>query len=67
MKIFDIITPRRMTWVTLAAAIAYAIVAFAVDGEAMWLLLAVPSLLLLSGMLWLRWLPAAWAVAYSPW
>ena len=63
MKIFDIITPRRMTWVALAAAIAYAIVAFAVGGEAMWLLLAVPPLLLLSSMLWLRWLPAAWAGA----
>jgi len=61
MKIFDIITPRRMTWVALAAAIAYALVAFAVGGEAMWLILAVPPLLLLSGLLWLRWLPAAWA------
>jgi hypothetical protein len=30
MKIFDIITPRRMTWAALAAAIAYAIVAFEV-------------------------------------
>lgn len=30
MKIFDIITPRRMTWVALTAAAAYAIVAFAV-------------------------------------
>ncbi len=63
MKIFDIITPRRMTWVALAAAIAYAIVAFAVGGEAMWLLLAVPPLLLLGGLLWLRWQPAAWAGA----
>jgi hypothetical protein len=63
MKIFGIVTPRRMSWVALAAAIAYAIVAFAVGGEAMWLSLAVPPLLLLSGLLWLRWLAAAWAGA----
>jgi hypothetical protein len=62
-KIFDIITPRRMAWVALTAATTYAVVAFAVGGEAMWLLLAVPPLLLLGGVLWLRWLPAAWAGA----
>jgi hypothetical protein len=63
MKIFNIITPRRMTWVALAASIAYAVAAVAVGGESMWLLLAVAPLLLLSGLLWLRWLPAAWAGA----
>jgi hypothetical protein len=63
MNIFGIVTPRRMAWVALAAATAYAIVAFAVGGEAMWLFLVVPPLLLLSGLLWLRWLPAAWAGA----
>ena len=63
MKIFGVITPRRMTWVALAAAIAYATMAFAVGGEAMWLFLAVPPLLLLSGLLWLGWPPAAWAGA----
>jgi hypothetical protein len=62
-KIYRIITPRRMAWVALAAAAAYAGVALAVGGLAMWLLLAVPPLLLLSGLLWLRWLPAAWAGA----
>ncbi len=37
---------------------------FAVGGEAMWLvILGVPPLLLLSGILCLRWLPAAWAGA----
>ena len=64
MKIFDIVTPRRMAWIALGAAIVYAVVGFAVGGEAMWLvILGVPPLLLLSGILWLRWLPAAWAGA----
>ncbi len=64
MKIFDIITPRRMAWVALGAAIGYGIVGFAVGGEAMWLvILGAPPLLLLSGALWLPGLPAAWAGA----
>jgi hypothetical protein len=64
MKIFDIITPKRMAWVALGAAIGYAIVGFAVGGEAMWLvILGAAPLLLLSGMLWLTWPPVAWAGA----
>jgi hypothetical protein len=64
VKIFDIITSRRMAWVALAAAIGYAIAGFAVGGEGMWLvILGVPPLLLLSGVLWLPWLAAAWAGA----
>ena len=63
MKIFDIISPRRMAWVALGAAIIYLIVAFAVGGEAIFLVILVPPLLLLGVLLWLRWLPAAWAGA----
>lgn len=64
MKIFDILTPRHVAWVALGTAIGYASVGFAVGGEGMWLVvLGVPPLLLLSGMLWPRWLPAAWAGA----
>jgi hypothetical protein len=64
MKIFGIITPKRMAWVALGAAIGYAIAGFAIGDEAMWLVvLGVPPLLLLSGTLWLPWLPAAWAGA----
>ena len=63
MKIFGVITPRRMSLAALVAAMGYAAVAFVIGGEAMWLLLAVPPLLLLSGLLWLRWVPAAWAGA----
>jgi hypothetical protein len=63
MKILSVLTPRRMTWVALAAATAYAAVAVTVGGEAMWLFLAVPPLVLLSGLLWLRWPPAGWAGA----
>lgn len=64
MKIFDIITSKRVAWTALAAAISYAIAGFAIGGEGMWLvILGVPPLLLLSGILWLPWLPAAWAGA----
>lgn len=64
MKIFDILTPRHVAWVALGTAIGYASAGFAVGGEGMWLVvLGVPPLLLLSGLLWLRWLPAAWAGA----
>jgi hypothetical protein len=64
MKIFDILTPKHVAWVALGTAIGYASAGFAVGGEAMWLVvLGVPPLLLLSGLLWLRWLPAAWAGA----
>jgi hypothetical protein len=64
MKIFDIITCRRMAWIALAAAAGCAIGGFAVGGEGMWLvILGVPPFLLLSGMLWLPWQPAAWAGA----
>ncbi len=64
MNISGIITPKRMAWVALGAALGYAIVGFAVGGEGMWLvILGAPPLLLLSGMLWLPWLPAAWAGA----
>lgn len=60
-KIFDIVTPKRMAWVALGAAVGYAVAGFAVGGEAMWLvILGAPPLLLLSGLLWL---PAAWAGA----
>jgi hypothetical protein len=66
MKIFDILTPKHVAWVALGTAMAYASVGFAVGGEAMWLVvLGVPPLLLLSGLLWLRWLPAAWAAAVA--
>lgn len=58
MKIFGIITPKRVAGVALGAAIAYAVVGFAAGGEAVWLvILGVPPLLLLSGVWWLRWLP----------
>lgn len=64
VKIFDIITPRRIALVALAAAIGYAIAGFAIGGEGMLLVyLCVPPLLLLSGVLWVRWLPGAWAGA----
>lgn len=64
MKIFGIITPKRMAWVALGAAIGYAIAGFALGGEVMWLvILGAPPLLLLSGILWLPWLPATWAAA----
>ena len=64
MKISGIITPKRMAWVALGVAIGYAIVGFVVGGEAMWVvILGVPPLLLLSGMLWLPWRPAARAAA----
>ena len=64
MKIFNGLTPRHVAWAALGTAIAYAIVGFAVGGAGMWLvILGVPPLVLLSGILWLRWLPAAWAGA----
>ncbi len=64
MKIFNILTPRHMAWVALGTAATYAIVGFAVSGEGMWLvILGVPPLVLLSGILWLPWLLAAWAGA----
>lgn len=64
MKIFDLLTPRHVAWAALGTASACAVVGLAVGGEAMWLVvLAVPPLLLLSGLLWLRWPPAAWAGA----
>jgi hypothetical protein len=64
MKVFDIITPRRMALVALGVAVAYAVVGFALGGEGMWLVvLGVPPLLLLAVMLWLPWLATAWAGA----
>ncbi len=64
MKVFDIVTPRRVAWAALGAAIGFGIVGFTVGGEAMWLVvLGVPPLLLLSGTLWLPWPSAAWAGA----
>ena len=64
MKIFNILTPRHIAGGALGTAAAYAIVGFAVGGEGMWLvILGVPPLVLLSGILWLRWLPAVWAGA----
>jgi hypothetical protein len=64
MKIFDLLTPKRVAWAALGAATAYVVVGLVVGDEAMWLVvLGVPPLLLLSGLLWLRWLPAAWAGA----
>lgn len=64
MKILDILTPRHVAWAALGTAIAYAVVGFTLGGEAMLLvILGVPLMLLLSGLLWLRWLPAAWAGA----
>ncbi len=64
MKFFSILTPRHMAWIALGTAIAYAIVGFTVGGEGMSLvILGVPPLVLLSGILWLPWLPAAWAGA----
>ncbi len=64
MKVFGILAPRHVAWVALGTAIAYAGAGFAIGGEAMWLVvLGVPPLLLLSGLLWLRWRPAAWAGA----
>jgi hypothetical protein len=64
MKLFSIVTPERMARVALTAAVGYAIAGFAVGGEGMVLVyLCVLPLLLLSGALWLGWLPAAWIAA----
>lgn len=64
VKIFDIITSKRMARVALAVAIGYAITGFAVGAEGMWLvIMGVPPLLLLSAVLWLPGLPAAWTAA----
>ncbi len=64
MKIFNIITPRRVAVVALAVAIAYAVAAFLMGGDApMLLFLVTAPLLLLGGLLLIRAVPAAWAAA----
>ncbi|HEX9063920.1 MAG TPA: hypothetical protein VF843_02365, partial [Streptosporangiaceae bacterium] len=61
MKISGIITSKRMAWIALAAAIGYAIAGFAIGGDGILLvILCMPPLLLLGGVLLMRWQAAAW-------
>lgn len=71
MKVFDIITPRRVALVALAAAIALAVVALVTNfvgpnpGWPLTALLAAVPLLVFAGILWLRGALAAWAGAVA--
>ncbi len=69
MKIFDIITPRRVALVAVAAAIALAVVAVVTNfvgpnpGWPLTALVAAVPLVLFAGVLWVRGAGFAWAGA----